>query len=64
MLRFECSCLYGNFTWQAALVPTARSGMTRITVGVWRDDKSGPMQLVSGAIGKNAFAMKHRGASW
>src|SRR5688572_433827 len=29
-----------------------RSGMHKITVGAWRDDKSGPMQVVSGAIGK------------
>jgi Fic family protein len=26
--------------------------MTKITVGAWRDDKSGPMQVVSDAIGK------------
>src|ERR1022692_4952994 len=40
------------FSWHAALFPTARSGMMKITVGAWRDDKSGPMQVVSGAIGK------------
>ena len=40
------------FGWHAALFPTGRSGMARITVGAWRDDKSGPMQIVSGAIGK------------
>jgi Fic family protein len=40
------------FAWQAALFPTGRSGMTRITAGAWRDDRSGPMQVVSGAIGK------------
>jgi Fic family protein len=39
------------FGWHAALFPTGRSGMTKITVGGWRDDKSGPMQVVSGAIG-------------
>src|SRR6266540_2430256 len=39
------------FGWHAALFPTGRSGMTRITVGGWRDDSSGPMQVVSGAIG-------------
>ena len=38
--------------WHAALFPTGRSGMTRIKVGAWRDDKKGPMQVVSGAIGK------------
>ena len=39
------------FGWHAALFPTGRSGMRRIIVGAWRDDKSGPMQVVSGAIG-------------
>ena len=40
------------FGWQAALFPTGRSGMTRITVGNWRDDGGGPMQVVSGPIGR------------
>jgi Fic family protein len=40
------------FGWQAALFPTGRSGMHKITVGAWRDDSSGPMQIVSGALGK------------
>ena len=40
------------FAWQAALFPTGRSGMTRITVGNWRTSESGPMQVVSGAIGR------------
>ncbi len=40
------------FAWHAALFPTGRSGMTRIKVGVWRDDSSGPMQVVSGPIGR------------
>jgi Fic family protein len=38
--------------WHAALFPTGRSGMSKIKVGAWRDDKSGPMQVISGAIGK------------
>jgi Fic family protein len=38
--------------WHAALFPTGRSGMTKIKVGAWRDDKSGPMQVVSGPIGR------------
>jgi Fic family protein len=38
--------------WHAALFPSGRSGMTRIRVGAWRDDATGPMQVVSGAIGK------------
>jgi Fic family protein len=40
------------FDWHAALFPTGRSGMTRIIVGGWRDDKTGPMQVVSGPSGK------------
>src|SRR5579864_2473588 len=40
------------FGWHAALFPTGRSGMTRITVGAWRTDATGPMQVVSGPIGR------------
>jgi Fic family protein len=40
------------FGWQASLFPTSRSGMRRIRVGAWRDDSSGPMQVVSGPIGR------------
>jgi len=40
------------FNWHASLFPTGRSGMSHIIVGNWRDDSSGPMQVVSGAIGK------------
>ena len=39
------------FAWQAALFPAGRSGMTKIRTGAWRDDSSGPMQVVSGPIG-------------
>ena len=41
------------FAWHAALFPTGRSGMTKITVGAWRDDSTGrPMQVISGPIGR------------
>jgi len=40
------------FDWHAALFPTGRSGMTRITVGAWRTDRDGPMRVVSGPIGR------------
>ncbi|MDR3719256.1 MAG: Fic family protein [Bryobacteraceae bacterium] len=40
------------FAWHAALFPTGRSGMTRIKAGDWRDDQTGPMQVVSGPVGK------------
>ncbi len=39
------------FDWHAALFPTGRSGMHRITVGAWRTAEAGPMQVVSGPIG-------------
>jgi Fic family protein len=37
--------LYG---WHAALFPTGYSGLKRITVGAWRNESAGPMQVVSG----------------
>ena len=40
------------FAWHAALFPTGRSGMIKIRVGDWRDDSNGPMQVVSGPIGR------------
>jgi len=40
------------FAWHAALFPTGRSGMTKLRVGTWRDDGTGPMQVVSGPLGK------------
>jgi Fic family protein len=40
------------FDWHSALFPTGRSGMCKIVVGDWRDDSTGPMQVVSGAMGK------------
>lgn len=40
------------FDWHAALFPTGRSGRYKITVGNWRSDSTGPMQVVSGAMGK------------
>jgi len=40
------------FDWHAALFPTGRSGMHKITVAAWRTPEAGPMQVVSGAMGK------------
>lgn len=40
------------FDWHAALFPTGRSGMQRIIVGSWRNAESGPMEVVSGPIGR------------
>jgi Fic family protein len=39
------------FAWHTALFPGGTSGFHQIKVGAWRDDASGPMQVVSGAIG-------------
>ena len=40
------------FGWHAALFPTGYSGLAKIKVGGWRVDASGPMQVVSGPIGR------------
>jgi len=40
------------FAWHAALFPAGRSGMRKITVGGWRKDRAGPMQVVSGPLGR------------
>jgi Fic family protein len=40
------------FDWHAALFPMGRSGVFKITVGDWRKDTSGLMQVVSGAAGR------------
>ena len=40
------------FGWHAALFPMGSSGLYKIQVGTWRDDAKGPMQVVSGALGK------------
>jgi Fic family protein len=40
------------FGWHAALFPTGRSGMHKITVGAWRPVEAGAMQVVSGPMGR------------
>jgi len=40
------------FAWHSSLFPTGQSGMTKIRTGSWRDDSTGPMQVVSGPMGK------------
>ncbi len=40
------------FGWHAALFPTGYSGLSRLRVGAWRDDAKGPMQVVSGPLGR------------
>lgn len=38
--------------WHASLFPSGRSGMYSIAIGAYREDCTGPMQVVSGAMGK------------
>lgn len=40
------------FGWQSALFPSGRSVMFKIVTGAWRDSEKGPMQVVSGAAGR------------
>ncbi|MCE1182092.1 MAG: Fic family protein [Rhodocyclales bacterium] len=40
------------FAWHAALFPTGYAGLSKINVGGWRDDAAGPMQVVSGPVGR------------
>jgi Fic family protein len=40
------------FAWHSSLFPTGRSGMTRIRTGAWHDDSKGPMQVISGPVGR------------
>lgn len=40
------------FGWHSALFPSGWSGMYKITVADWRKDTTGPMQVVSGPLGK------------
>jgi Fic family protein len=51
------------FAWHASLSPTGRSGMHRIRAGAWRDDRSGPMEVVSGPIGKELVHFQAPAAS-
>jgi Fic family protein len=50
------------FDWHAALFPMGRSGISKITVGDWRKDTAGPMQVVSGAAGKEIVHFQAPGA--
>ncbi len=38
--------------WHMSLFPTGQSGLARIRVGAWRTKSSGPMQVVSGPLGR------------
>ncbi len=51
------------FGWHAALFPTGRSGMHWITVGAWRPESAGAMQVISGPIGREQVHFEAPGAS-
>jgi Fic family protein len=38
--------------WHNSLFPSGYSGLYKVLVGKWRDDSTGPMQVVSGELGK------------
>ena len=48
------------FDWHAALFPTGRSGIYKIIVGDWRKDTGGPMQVISGPMGKEKIHFEAR----
>jgi Fic family protein len=39
-------------SWHASLFPAGRSGLAKIRTGAWREDSGGPMQVVSGPVGR------------
>lgn len=47
--RLDADRLFG---WHTALFPSGRSGMLKVLTGQWRDDSTGPMQVVSGPMGR------------
>ncbi|MCK4816118.1 Fic family protein, partial [bacterium] len=50
------------FGWHASLFPIGRSGMHRIVTGAWRDDRHGPMRVISGAVGRECVHFEAPGA--
>jgi len=51
------------FDWHASLFPTGRSGMHKITVAGWRTMGAGPMQVISGPVGKERVHFEAPGAN-
>lgn len=48
--------------WHASLFPTGASGLHKIVVGNWRDNEKGPMQVVSGPMGREKVHFEAPGA--
>jgi Fic family protein len=47
------------FRWHAVLFPAGHSAMTRIRSGAWRDDRTGPLRIVSGSAGRERSTLRH-----
>ena len=52
------------FGWHAALFPSGRSGIRKITVGAWRPAEAAPMQVVSGPLGRERVHFEAPDAQW
>ncbi|ASS49352.1 MAG: cell filamentation protein Fic [Candidatus Fluviicola riflensis] len=52
------------FGWHSTLFPTGYSGTISIKTGEWRDDRDGPMQVVSGALGRERVHFKAPDAAY
>lgn len=50
------------YSWHGSLFPTGRSGLSKIQVGKWRNGIKGPMQVVSGAAGREKVHFEAPGA--
>jgi Fic family protein len=59
---YEPLTLERLFAWHAALFPTGRSGMRKITVGALRTPDSVPMQVISGPVGSERIHFEAPGA--
>ena len=51
------------FGWQASLFPGGYSGMHKIIIGAWRDDRDSPMRVVSGSVGREKVHFEAPAAS-
>jgi Fic family protein len=47
------------FGWHASLFPTGYSGLHKIQVASWRNDRNGPMRVVSSPMAGKKIIMKH-----
>ena len=52
------------FGWHAALFPTGYSGMAKIHVAQFRDDREGAMQVISGRFGEPKIHFQAPPAEW